>query len=78
MYAKKTILFLGVYGPLMTMAILIRKFPPVLRLLKPSRKKSIFRNMTHLILESHYNRDLTHAVVENNTKADMQMFTQFP
>lgn len=60
------------------MAILIRNFPPVLRLMKASRQKSVFRNMTHLILESHYNRDVPHAVKENNTKADMQMFTQFP
>lgn len=34
--------------------------------------------MTHLIFESHYNKDILHAVTENNTKADMQMFTQFP
>lgn len=34
--------------------------------------------MTHLILESHYNRDIPHAVMENNTKPDMQMFIQFP
>lgn len=77
-YVKKAIFFLVVYGPLTTMTILIRNFPLVLQLMKASREKRVFRNMTHLILESHYNRDISHAVKENNTKADMQMFTQFP
>lgn len=78
MYAKKTDIFLEVYDPLITIVVLIMNFPSVLRLMQASGRKPIFRNTTHLIFESPCDRDIPHAMVEDNSKADMQMFTQFP
>lgn len=78
MYAKKTDIFLEVYDPLITIVVLIMNFPSVLRLMQASGRKPIFRNTTHLIFESPCDREIPHAMVEDNSKADMQMFTQFP